>query len=435
MYYNYIIHSNIRRKIMFEKIKRMAFAHPLLMSVVASVLIGIVGTCFLQIISLNFSGYEIATGAFIGCFLVYPLVLTGIETCLLIGAYNRESLHRRGRLFDIVTILLGILYSILYLDVIKSVVFSSDWTEVLVNAQKHTPVFTQALPTVLTIAAVGCTGYIMVNYIPLKKMPPLILVTGIAAMYLGTLESILWGIQVCKGEALDEFYLLLLPVNCVMITARTVACKIREWRETPHELHKIDQILILHWCDQILERSEMWPIAAFFLMWPLLGILIAVLVLFGQAPNAVIRTWTETSDWNLSQRIAPQNVYYDEHYLCTVAAGGHRKIVKPLRLGVRHGHEIIVNRQLCVANAFEQILEEKTPYFHKAVRTFYNRYGFPVAKLIRSPYAADMVYFLMKPLEWIFLTVLYLTDVHPEDRIAVQYTGTSRPAILSTENP
>ena len=41
----------------------------------------------------------------------------------------------------------------------------------------------------------------------------------------------------------------------------------------------------------------------------------------------------ETSGWNLSRRVAPQNVYYDEHYLCTVAAGGHRKIVKPLRLG------------------------------------------------------------------------------------------------------
>lgn len=33
------------------------------------------------------------------------------------------------------------------------------------------------------------------------------------------------------------------------------------------------------------------------------------------------------------------------------------------------------------------------------------------------------MYFIMKPLEWIFLCVLYLTDAHPENRIAVQYTG------------
>jgi hypothetical protein len=160
-------------------------------------------------------------------------------------------------------------------------------------------------------------------------------------------------------------------------------------------------------------------------MWPLLGLLIGLLTLLGQAPNAIIQAWTQTSDWNLSQQIAPQNIYYDEHYLCTVAAGGHRKLVKPLRRGVRHGHDVVVNRQLCVANAFEQILEEYTPRFHRAVRHFYDRYGFPIAKLIHSPYTADLIYLVMKPLEWLFLLVLYLVDIHPEDRIALQYTDTS----------
>ena len=104
-------------------------------------------------------------------------------------------------------------------------------------------------------------------------------------------------------------------------------------------------------------------------------------------------------------------------------AGGHEKVVKPIRLGRRHGHEVIVNRQLCIANAFEQVLEERTPGFHRALRHFYDTYGFPVARLIHSKYTADLVYFIMKPLEWIFLCVLYLTDAHPENRIAVQYTG------------
>ena len=66
-------------------------------------------------------------------------------------------------------------------------------------------------------------------------------------------------------------------------------------------------------------------------------------------------------------------------------------------------------------------MEERTPRFHRAVWHFYDKYGFPVARLIRSRYAADFVYFLMKPLEWLFLAVLYLTEVHPEDRIVVQY--------------
>lgn len=156
-------------------------------------------------------------------------------------------------------------------------------------------------------------------------------------------------------------------------------------------------------------------------MWPLLGILLCVLALFGQKPDAVIKAWTETADWRLSGRTAPPNLYRDEHYLCTVAAGGHEKIVKPIRMGERHGHRVVVNRQLCIANAFEQVLEERTPHFHACLRHFYDTYGLPVARLIRTKTACDIVYFIMKPLEWFFLFVLYCCDVNPENRIAVQY--------------
>ena len=135
----------------------------------------------------------------------------------------------------------------------------------------------------------------------------------------------------------------------------------------------------------------------------------------------MIRAWTETGDWRLSQQIPPPNVMFDEHYLCTVAAQGHPEVVKPLRTGVRNGHRVVVNRQLCVANAFEQILEERAAWLHGPIRRFYDRYGFPVARLIRSSQAADLVYYMMKPLEWLFLAVLYLVDEKPENRIAVQY--------------
>ena len=80
-----------------------------------------------------------------------------------------------------------------------------------------------------------------------------------------------------------------------------------------------------------------------------------------------------------------------------------------------------MNRQLCIANAFEQLLEERAPKFHRAVRGFYDKTGYPIAKHIRSPYLADCIYFIMKPLEWVFLAVLYLFDPKPENRIAVQY--------------
>ena len=206
---------------------------------------------------------------------------------------------------------------------------------------------------------------------------------------------------------------------------RVIRLKVEEWRKgqekgSPEEI-KGFRNRGLEWMNEKLTSSASWPGAAFLLMWPLLGILICILVLFGQQPDHVIRAWTQTSDWRLSGQVSPQNLYYDEHYLCTVAAGGHRKVVKPLRMGLRHGHPVIVNRQLCVANAFEQILEERVPCLHKRIRNIYDKYGFPVAKLIRSPYIADGIYILMKPLEWFFLIVIYMTDVKPENRIAVQY--------------
>ena len=74
-----------------------------------------------------------------------------------------------------------------------------------------------------------------------------------------------------------------------------------------------------------------------------------------------------------------------------------------------------------VANAFEDLLIEKTPRFHRALRHFYDTYGYPISRHIRTAWAADLVYLLMKPLEWFFVLVLYLFDKKPEDRIASQY--------------
>lgn len=416
---------------------------PLTATVVLSVSIGIVLAVVMEAFSavqvmvdygilqgfLELGGLILAGAILIGGFMVLPFSLTAAEIFLLVKGWKNHEIYKKGISFDLTGIVLGLFYSLLFLSCFDHVVFDSDWTDQLVNAQTHPPIDARSVVTVMAIALVAVTGYLLVNLIPLRKLPPLALVLGMAAMYLGVIECAVWGIQVFRGNYM-EFYLLLYPFNCILLTARTVSHKMWEWdrmmeeNETRREYYS-ERKGFIHGCNRFLADSRRWPLAAFLLMWPLLGILIGILLLFGQRPDAAIRAFTETSDWNLSQRVAPQNVHYDEHYLCTVAAGGHKKIVKPRRLGVRHEHQVIVNRQLCVANAFEQILEERTPRFHRAVRSFYDKYGFPVARLIHSKYTADLVYILMKPLEWIFLAVLYLTEVNPENRIAIQYTGRS----------
>lgn len=351
----------------------------------------------------------------------YPLVLTLIQLFLLLHK-PAPALTTPGYVFDALTLGLGAVYTPVYLCFIRDVCFWADWNVTLANTETHTPIATWHQPTVVVLALVGLLGYLLLTYVPLPKLPPLPIVLSMAGMYLACGEGILFVIQVLDQPA--HFWLGLLPLNLLLITARTIRYKIAQWNAMNPETKEFSSPL-LRWCNSILCKSRLWPLLAFVLMWPLLGVLICLLVLLGQSPSAAIRAWTETSDWNLSQKVAPQNIYYDEHYLCTVAAGGHRKLVRPQRMGVRHGHRVIVNRQLCVANAFEQILEEKTPGVHRVVRRFYDNYGFPIARLIHSPYVADVIYLLMKPLEWLFLAVLYCTDPRPEDRIAVQYTGKS----------
>ncbi|HZS42431.1 MAG TPA: DUF6688 family protein [Polyangia bacterium] len=112
----------------------------------------------------------------------------------------------------------------------------------------------------------------------------------------------------------------------------------------------------------------------------------------------------------------------DCHYLCTVAAQGHSWLVRPLRLGRRRGAPILVNRQLAIANAFEDLLHERWPRFGRFARRAYDRLGLPVSRFIRRRALADAVYLAMKPAEWIFYLALLLLDRRPpEQRIDRMY--------------
>ena len=287
---------------------------------------------------------------------------------------------------------------------------------------------------VMLIAAFCC--YLFLSLAPVKKLPPLLKVIALSGTYLFTILGIVFVIQIMQldfngiksrissGYSDIAFpWLLAIILSLLAIGARTTFHVIHASSEL-QEKEKLPRL------RRFLQKSSLWPVFALILLFPLVGILAMILFLFGQAPDAVIRAFTETADWTFSTKIPPQSLFYDEHYLCTVAAGGHQKIVKPLRMGLRHGHPVVVNRQLQVANAFEQILEERTPRLHKAVRSFYDRFGFPFARLIHTKTGADIIYFVMKPLEWIFLIVLYLCDVNPENRIAMQYTGKKGAALL-----
>jgi len=161
------------------------------------------------------------------------------------------------------------------------------------------------------------------------------------------------------------------------------------------------------------------------LCFPALFLIASAMLLFGQKPDAMIRAFTDTYKHSFSQLdYMCENVKCGEHYLCSVAANGHRDIVKPVRYGERLGKRIICNRQLLVSNAFEELIWQKVPRLHKLIRNNYDKIGDLIHKhygIFNNKYISDIVYYLMKPLEWMFLSVLYCFDKNPENRIASQY--------------
>ncbi len=352
-------------------------------------------------------------------FFVLPLVLTGYNLVYCFRDWENITNRKTVLAVEILTLILGSVFTLL-LASLSDIKFKADWTATLINNQTHSPIWPAAWPAVRLCLILGILGYLILRCIPLRKMPPLVTVLGISSMGAGMVMCVAWILQVFSIDGI-ECLLCLFPFNCVLIGVKIVREKAADWK-------KIEEFEKRRFSNPLLERlnqkmmdSATWPFQAFLLFWPVIGLCLIVLSLFGQRPDNLIRAWTETSDWNLSTKISPPNVMYDDHYLCTVAAGGHRPLVKPLRMGVRHGHPVTVNRQLCIANAFEQLLEERLPRFHRGLRNFYDTYGFPIARRIRSPYTADLIYVLMKPLEWFFLAILYLADARPEDRIWMQY--------------
>lgn len=343
--------------------------------------------------------------------LVIPSILTFINIFLIfIRPKDEKKWKMKVRIFEIISMIVGFGLSAITLPFFARY---ADWHTQIAIGENHSPVWIRSIPTVVFLCLIGIVGYLILAFTRAKKTPPLITVLSISALYIGVFECVIWSIQVYQ----EAFLLMILPINCIIIAARLIREKAFEFKKEDNEIPQ-NTVGIIAWLNREL-GSGRFPIWALVLVFPLLGAVIGILVLFGQHPDDIIKGYTETADWTFSQQIAPPG--YDNHYLCTVAAQGHRKLVKPQRIGIRHGRKTIVNRQLCIANAFEQILEERTPKLHKAVRRFYDNYGFPLSKLIKTKAMADFIYIVMKPLEWFFLMTLYLLTVNPEERISRQY--------------
>ena len=356
---------------------------------------------------------------FLSILLFLYLMPAGLTVLNLVNLFRKVP--RGERAADLLTFLLGpLLMSLLW-----GMWTTPDWDQPLVlsggTAVFHAILASWHMPTLLALSLWALLGFFLLRFrdAPLPPLPTVLCLSGVEV---GLVLSAAFLVQMGAGLPrsgllpLDGIYMALFPLNYILCSLRLLRRVVTHSAERFQAEPAAPQGAFLSYCRQLLSHSMGWVLAGSLLALPLLALL-------GQAPDAAVRAFTETSDWTFSQKISPPPVDYQGHYLCTVAAGGHPRLVKPTRYGIRRGEKIVVNRQLCVANAFEQLIMERSPRFHRAVRQFYDTHGYPLSTKITTPLRADVTYLLMKPLEWCFLLVLYTFDQKPEERIAKQYTG------------
>lgn len=356
------------------------------------------------------------------CLIGIPLFLTVYNVLVL---FMRNIKPRKW--LDLLVFAMGVPLTVLVLLPLKP------WDEPLMEVDDvyHSPLWIE--PIIICVMVIALISYLVLRTKG-DRLPPLPKTVLLSGLYVGCIYAVLWIIQLSENLFIDPEFLaggiyysapglnyaviffMLFAVNYILMAARMVVGYIKE----PPAVWPQYKSPFLNRLSRILLRCGKLPVAALVLLLPVCAVLLGILTLFGQQ-HVLINAFTQTGDWYFSTKISPPVLPYTGHYLCTVAAQGDPHVVKPMRRGIRHGVPVIVNRQLCVANAFEDILSQHCPRLHRFIRRNYDRYGLPVCRYINRPWKANLIYWAMKPAEWLFVLVLYTFDTTPEQRIARQY--------------
>ncbi len=196
-----------------------------------------------------------------------------------------------------------------------------------------------------------------------NRLPPLLLVLCFLFVIIGTVLNVMMILQITghntdsfemKGSSHDgdtALFFSFMPLMSILIAIWLIFRVISaEKSKAPSRSYKNR---FLDRCNAFLANDEAtW---AMILLIPVLVVITLILILFGQDADSLVKAFTETTTWRFSQHSHPPNLSHSGHYLCTVAARGNPNIVKPICVGNRHGKPIIVNRQLQIANAFEEM--------------------------------------------------------------------------------
>lgn len=97
----------------------------------------------------------------------------------------------------------------------------------------------------------------------------------------------------------------------------------------------------------------------------------------------------------------------DDCFIVTAASRGHRTWVGTFYDPNSDRH---INGQLVHLWRFESLLARHVPNFHQRLRRIYNILGPKIARQIRGPWQADIVYLMLKPIEWTVRLIVWMAE-------------------------
>ncbi len=357
---------------------------------------------------------------------VLILILFGIG---LIGLVLFLRLTKKRPWGEIVLLLLSI-FSLLWLLIGLVLHGTAEYDTAIDPVDNcYTPFNENHVISVLFYAVTYFTAILLV-WIKGRNLPPLFLVFCLVFIYIGIVLFLISLAQVSqhntrtlslyKGDDGGFWFLPFFIINLIIgivLVLKTIRME-QEIAKTRSFKNNF-----LNACNKILTSHLLFHTWALVLLLPVFVITTLILILLGQEYNSLVKVFTDTTTWAFSQKMHPPPLDHQGHYLCTVAACGKPEVVKPLFVGKRHGKPIIVNRQLQIANAFEELVSDISPKFHHWIRKNYDKYGYNLSKKINTKRTSTVTYILMKPLEIFFLACLYLFVTNPETKIKKQYSN------------
>lgn len=208
----------------------------------------------------------------------------------LVGVYDEkeeEKIKRRVNNRKYFVILwIGIFGCILESFVIYLVkdLTDYDWTKQLINEQKHTMIWSEALPTILTLALISFLALVIYSYRDANSLSPLLNIFCISEILMGLVLLAVFDIQV---QVIGCHTVFLFVYSISLLRTR-----IKEW-EGADPIRSYDNPILQRF-HLILHQSKHWPWLAVVFALPLLALLVMILMLFGQRPDSLVKAWTNT---------------------------------------------------------------------------------------------------------------------------------------------